>query len=88
MPTAYELRYLKPSSRVLMRMTNKTRRRVRAAIRTVAANPFAPNNNVRPLRGGGYRLRVGDWRIIYELDRGIKTMTVTAVRQRGGAYRP
>ncbi len=88
MPTAYELRYLKPSSRVLMRMTNKTRRRVRTAIRTVAADPFAPNNNVRSLRGGGYRLRVGDWRIIYELDSGTKTMTVTAVRQRGSAYRP
>lgn len=88
MPTAYELRYLKPSSRVLMRMTNKTRRRVRAAIRTVAADPFAPNNNLRPLRGGGYRLRVGNWRIIYELDSGTKIMTVTAVRQRGGAYQP
>ena len=85
---AYELRYLKHSSRALMRMTDKTRRRVRAAIRAVAADPFAPNNNVRSLRGGGYRLRVGNWRIIYELDSGNQTMTVKAVRQRGDAYQP
>ena len=85
---AYELRYLKHSSRALTRMTDKTRRRVRTAIRAVAANPFGPNNNVRPLRGGGYRLRVGNWRIIYELDSGTQTMTVKAVRQRGDAYQP
>ena len=85
---AYELRYLKFSSRALMRMTNKTRRRVRTAIRAVAANPFGSNNNVRSLRGGGYRLRVGDWRIIYELDNETQTMTVKAIRQRGGAYQP
>ena len=85
---AYELRYLRHSSRALTRMTDKTRRRVRTAIRAVAANPFAPNNNVRSLRGGGYRLRVGNWRIIYELDSGTQTMTVKAVRQRGDAYQP
>jgi ketopantoate reductase len=36
-------------------------------------NPYAPNNNLTRLQGReGYRLRIGQWRVIYELhdDRG------------------
>lgn len=43
-------------------------KRIVAKIREVAVNPYAPNNNLTKLRGReGYRLRVGDWRVIYEL---------------------
>ena len=32
-------------------------------------NPYAPNNNLTKLqRRSGYRLRVGDWRVVYELE--------------------
>jgi mRNA interferase RelE/StbE len=34
----------------------------------LAADPHARNNNVKRLVGrAGFRLRVGDWRMIYEL---------------------
>ena len=43
-------------------------KRIVAKIRESAANPYAPNNNLTKLQGrGGYRLRVGGWRVIYEL---------------------
>ena len=46
-------------------------KRIVAKIRQVAADPYSPNRNVTKLQGrDGYRLRVGDWRIIYELDAG------------------
>ena len=45
-------------------------RDIREAIDKVAANPTAPNHNIRALIGvpNGFRIRVGDWRVWYTLD--------------------
>lgn len=56
-------------------------------IEQLAADPFAPNNNLTALKGSGYRLRVGDWRILYAVDTEAPTMTVAAILPRGEAYR-
>ena len=38
-------------------------------VSSLAADPTANNNNVMPLHGvPGFRLRVGDWRVLYEVD--------------------
>jgi mRNA interferase RelE/StbE len=60
-----------------------------AALDRIAANPFARNNNVKPLRGvpDGYRVRVGDWRVSYTLDRQADVIEVFEIAPRGGAYR-
>lgn len=62
---------------------------IRKAIDGVAADPFAPNNNLKPLKGikDGFRIRVGDWRISYVIDRASRTMKVFEVAPRGGAYK-
>jgi mRNA interferase RelE/StbE len=58
-----------------------------AKIREVAVDPYAPNNNLTKLQGrDGYRLRVGDWRVIYELRDERLVMLVLAVGSRGGIY--
>lgn len=36
---------------------------------------------------GLFRIRVGDYRILYEIDDVARVVTVTRVRQRGSAYR-
>ena len=57
-------------------------------IEGLAANPFAPNNNVTALKAtDGFRLRVGDWRVLYTLDTKAGTMTIAAIVPRGEAYR-
>ncbi|WP_330950864.1 type II toxin-antitoxin system RelE family toxin [Burkholderia thailandensis] len=35
----------------------------------------------------GYRLRVGDWRVLYEIEDGRVVIVVLAVKPRGGAYK-
>jgi mRNA-degrading endonuclease RelE of RelBE toxin-antitoxin system len=35
-----------------------------------------------------WRLRVGDWRVLFEVDFGTRTVLVLDVRNRGDAYRP
>ena len=54
-------------------------------IEALAADPSAPNNNATRLQGRpGYRLRVGDWRVLYEL--GENRLLVLDIKPRGGAY--
>jgi mRNA interferase RelE/StbE len=43
-----------------------------------------------PLRGnfkGRYKLRVGDWRIIYSFEHSLKIITIYAVRHRREVYK-
>jgi mRNA interferase RelE/StbE len=58
-----------------------------AKIGDVAANPYASNNNLTRLQDrDGYRLRGGDWRIIYELHDDSLVMLVVELGARGGIY--
>ena len=69
-------------------MPRNTAELIRSKIDGVAADPHAPNGNVKALTGrDGYRLRVGDWRVIYDLDDGLRVLAVEDVGPRGGAYR-
>jgi mRNA interferase RelE/StbE len=53
----------------------------------LANDPWAPNLDVKRLRGQyGHRLRVGDWRVIYEIDSEEDTIVILRIRPRGGAY--
>jgi mRNA interferase RelE/StbE len=75
--------------KVLRRVQPAKARDIRDAIDRVAADPTAPNNNVRPLSGvpDGFRIRVGDWRVSYTWDRRANKMTIFEIAPRGGAYR-
>jgi mRNA-degrading endonuclease RelE of RelBE toxin-antitoxin system len=37
---------------------------------------------------GLWRLRVGDWRVVYRRDEADRVITVVTVSPRGGAYKP
>lgn len=79
----------KDALRQMRRMPRNSERMILAKIEEVAIDPFAPHNNVTALTGspGNFRLRVGDWRVLYRLDTGARRMTVGLIRTRGAAYR-
>lgn len=56
---------------------------------SVAADPAYRHNNIKALAGSKdvYRLRLGDWRVIFTIDRNNGTLTVTKIRPRGSAYK-
>jgi mRNA interferase RelE/StbE len=61
---------------------------VRDKINILAQDPFAPNNNATKLQGReGYRLRLGDWRIIYTVDQKRVVVLVVKIGVRGGIYK-
>jgi mRNA interferase RelE/StbE len=77
----------KSFNKAIARLPANWQKRIVAKIREVAANPYAPNNNLTKLQGrDGYRLRVGDWRVIYELDDDRLVMLVLEMGARGGIY--
>jgi mRNA interferase RelE/StbE len=58
---------------------------IQKKITALADDPYAPNNNATRLQGrSGYRLRVGDWRVLYELE--ANQLLVLDIKPRGGAY--
>jgi len=62
-------------------------RRMPAKIDVLALDPRASNNNVKKLVGRpGFRLRVGEWRVIYDLDDALRILAVERIAPRGGAY--
>lgn len=80
----WTLEYSNESRKVLKRMPADVSALIESKL---AQNPYAPNNNVKKLRGrDAYRLRIGDWRAIYELEEKTITLYVVTVAPRGGAY--
>jgi mRNA interferase RelE/StbE len=64
----------------------RTAARIAGALRRVATNPYAAPN-VKTLKGGGFRLRVGDWRVLYDLRDDLLVVLVARVAHRREVYR-
>jgi len=82
----YQIEYSKQSIRVLRRMPTNTATLIRSKIETVAQDPFAAPGVKKLVGRDGYRLRVGDWRVLYFLDGQRLRVLVTEIRPRGGIY--
>lgn len=81
------VRFKRTPLRVLRRMQPKAAQQIRARILAVAQDPSSPGFDVRPLTNRpGFRLRAGDWRIIFDMD--ATTLEVMAIETRGDVYKP
>jgi mRNA interferase RelE/StbE len=77
----------KSFAKTLSRLPVNWQKRIVAKIKEIATDPYARHNNVTRLQGrDGYRLRIGDWRVIYELHDDLVELWVLEVEARGGLY--
>jgi mRNA interferase RelE/StbE len=82
---------VKPTAeKYYLRLDKATRRRIKLALEKLEQreNPLL-ERNVRPLSGrlrGDYRLRVGDWRVLFTPIKEEKLIYVYAILPRGGVY--
>ena len=84
----YKVVYSTESVRALRRMPHDTTNLIREKLKRVASDPFASIPNATKLQGRpGYRLRVGDWRVIYEVDKEQIVIMVVRIALRGEVYR-
>lgn len=77
-----EIRYAKAAVKVISGLDRPTKQRIRNAVERL------PKGDVKPLSGSVrlYRLRVGDWRIVFSYPDG-NTVLIEKIAPRGEAYK-
>ncbi|MCD4739356.1 MAG: type II toxin-antitoxin system RelE/ParE family toxin [Anaerolineae bacterium] len=84
----YRIVFAKRADRALRKMPRGTANLIRKKLDRIAIAPHAKHNNITRLQGRpGYRLRVGDWRVIYEIRGTELVILVLKIGPRGGVYR-
>jgi len=84
----YQLFFTRQALKTLRKLPRNTADRIREKLAFLAKAPYAPNANVTRLQNrDGYRLRVGDWRVIYEIEAEQLRILVLKIAPRGEVYR-
>ena len=83
----YEVYVEKAAENDLNRLTTVTFHRIIPHIKALAENP-RPSNSLK-LTGSknDWRIRVGDYRVLYEIDEKAKAVKIMGVRHRREVYR-
>ena len=71
------------ASRALRRAPRTDQDQIRAALRLLSDNPYSGDIKLLSGTRRTLRRRVGNWRVLYELDLNRKMVEVTAIRRRG-----
>jgi len=84
----YKISYTKEAEKSLLRMPRNTAKLIREKLDAIASDPFANHPNAKKLQSReGYRLRVGDWRVIYKIQNEQLVIVVLKVASRGEVYK-
>ena len=83
--TIYQVVIEKKARRALLSLNKKQQARIVGAIELLARNPLPPA--ARKLRNrDGFRVRDGDYRVIYTINDTLITIVVLAIGHRGDVY--
>ena len=75
------------AQRDLGRLPNKLGIKLNAEIAKLAVNPFLVNSKKLRGRDDTYRIRVGDYRVIYEINKDTQELVITKIKHRKDVYR-
>ncbi|MCD8140497.1 MAG: type II toxin-antitoxin system RelE/ParE family toxin [Planctomycetaceae bacterium] len=82
----YRVGYRDIANRQLRKLPASVQNRVIAAVDKLASNPRPPG--CRKLQGRpGYRIRIGDYRVVYEIHDQIITVEIIGIGHRKDIYR-
>ncbi len=84
----YRLLFTKSADKTLRKLPRNIAQRIHRSLDDLATNPYAEHLDVTKLQNRpGYRLRVGDWRVIYEIENDELIILVLRIGSRGEVYR-
>ena len=83
----YRIVFTSSAAKEFRSLSKQFQQRIRAAIDGLQENPRP--DGVKKLSGHQdlYRIRVGQYRVVYEIDDEVRILTVTRVRHRRDVYR-
>ncbi|MCU0667235.1 MAG: type II toxin-antitoxin system RelE/ParE family toxin [Patescibacteria group bacterium] len=82
----YEVEFTKSSQKELNKLPKQTVTRILKNIDKLSENPRA--GSVRPMVGiSSWRLRVGEYRVVYDIHDGKLTIMIIRIRHRKDIYR-
>ena len=88
MPEPYSLLIRSQAKKKLQGLPRSERFRIAEKLEQLGRNPDDSSLDIKKLEGEPYfRLRVGDWRIIYERHDVVKIIAVEKIKPRGDAYK-
>jgi mRNA interferase RelE/StbE len=85
--TRWQVIIHRKAERVLKRLDGDMLERIRRAVRGLANEPRPPGYKKLSGYENLYRIRVGDWQIIYAIEDDRLIVLVLEISSRGGAYR-
>ena len=84
-PPIYRVAVTRPARKQLLQIPDKAKGIIQAAIDSLTTDPRPPG--VKKLKSrAGYRIRVGDYRIMYSIFDAVLLVEVVKVGQRGNFY--
>lgn len=87
LPTPYEVLLEAAAERDLRRLPASVHDRVITAIRALATDPRPPGSRKLTGSKNDWRIRVGDYRVVYEIADAVRVVRVNRVRHRRDVYR-
>jgi mRNA interferase RelE/StbE len=84
---SYSVEIAPSARRQLRKLDPQARRRVQAAIDLLAEEPRPPAAKMLVNSGGAWRVRIGEYRIVYDIDDGRLLVLVLAAAHRREVYR-
>ena len=83
----YRIEYTKTALKELKKLPRDLSKRIQAKLELVAFDPYGHHFMVKKLQGmEGYRLRIGDWRVIYSIQDDKLILLVIKLGSRGSVY--
>ena len=84
----YKITYTTQAAKTLLKIQRNTAQLIREKLEQAALDPFKSIPNAKKLQGrSGYRLRVGDWLVIYEINKDEVVIIVIKIATRAEVYR-
>jgi mRNA interferase RelE/StbE len=83
----WRLELSREATKAMLRMPRDQALRIRARLNDLVRDPYTVPNVKKLTEQPGFRLRVGDWRVVYLLDQDRIVIQVIRIAQRGEVYR-
>ena len=85
----YSLVFLTSAKKEFKKLDNVAQKRIKEKLIVLVENPEVLKNNIKPLKGehqGLFRLRVNQYRVVFQINDGELIITIIRVRHRKEVY--